>query len=219
MIRRTLPDGELLVPQHEHALLAGRLAARHRELPEPREAFVRAVALHDAGWPLFDDRPRPLADGRAPHVFDLPHGASIPAWRRSVAIARTFGPLEALLVSRHFARFSEEFAAEQAPLQAGWRLGVASDAEEAGVALVGYCDSLSLRLICDPTEPISLPAGVTLEEAALDPWPFAAPEVEDAVVGRVLPARRWESVAAFQAAYATAPARRWEVRLRPLVPK
>jgi hypothetical protein len=219
MIRRPLPDGELLVPQHEHALLAGRLAARHRDLPEPREAFVRAVALHDAGWPLFDDRPEPLADGRAPHVFDLPHGASAPAWRRSIAIARTFGPLEALLVSRHFSRFSDEFAAEQAPLQAAWRLGVASEAEEAGVALVGYCDSLSLRLICEPAEPISLPSGTKFDDGGLDPWPFAEPEVEDAVVGRFLPTRRWASVAEFQAAYAAAAPLRLAIRLRPLVSK
>lgn len=216
MIRRSLPDGDLLITQAEHALQAGRLAAAMKDLPEPREALIRAVALHDAGWPLLDDQPEPLSDGRPPHVFDHDTAYSSPAWRRSVAIARASGPLEALLVSRHFARFSARFAAEQADLQAAWRLGLSPETEEEGVRLVRYCDSLSLRLLCDPKERVNLPQDVTYEDGWLSPWPFVTDKVEDTVTGRRIPKRKWASKGELVAAYREAPVVQWTVRLLPI---
>jgi len=216
MIRRSLPDGDLLITQTEHALQAGRLAAALRDLPEPREVLIRAVALHDAGWPLLDDQPEPLPDGRPPHVFDHDTGYSMPAWRRSVAVARASGPLEALLVSRHFSRFSARFAAEQADFQLAWRLGVPPQLEEEGVRLVRYCDSLSLRLLCDPKERVSLPQDVTYEDGWLSPWPFVTDTIEDTVIGRKLPARKWGSKGEFVEAYRSAPVVQWTTRLLPI---
>jgi len=205
MIRRALPEGDLLVSQHEHALHAGRLAASFRDLPGPRAALVRAVALHDAGWPLFDDDPEPLPDGRPPHIFDLEAGSTAPAWRRSVAVARASGALEALLVSRHFGRFSGAFQAEQAAREAAWRLGVPAAVEEAGVALLALCDALSLRLLCDPAENVALPEGHRLEGTRLSPWPFLSDRLEDRVVGRLLPRRKWLSIKELRTAYRAAP--------------
>lgn len=216
MIRRSLPDGDLLITQAEHALQAGRLAAALRDLPEPREVLIRAVALHDAGWPLLDDQPEPLPDGRPPHVFDHDTGYAMPAWRRSVAVARASGPLEALLVSRHFSRFSARFAAEQADFQLAWRLGVPPQIEEEGVRLVRYCDSLSLRLLCDPKERVSLPQDVTYEDGWLTPWPFVTDTIEDTVIGRKLPARKWGSKGELVEAYRSAPVVQWTTRLLPI---
>ncbi len=216
MIRRPLPDGDLLITQAEHALQAGRLAAALKDLPEPREALIRAVSLHDAGWPLIDDQPEPLADGRPPHVFDHDTSYSAPAWRRSVAVARASGPLEALLVSRHFSRFSARFAAEQADFQLAWRLGVSPELEEAGVRLVRYCDSLSLRLLCDPKERVSLPQDVTYEDGWLSPWPFTTDKIEDTVAGRKLPKRKWGSKGELVEAYRAAPVVQWAVQLLPI---
>ena len=85
------------------------------------------------------------------------------------------------------------------------------------MALIAYCDSISLRLICDPSETVRMPAGTTFREGALAPWPFTPPVVEDRVVGRVLPAKRWPSAAEFLAAYDAAPPFVLRVRLRPLV--
>jgi hypothetical protein len=129
------PHGDLLITQAEHALHAGRLAAALRDVPEPREAMIRAVALHDAGWPLLDDQPEPLPDGRAPHVFDHDTAYSAPAWRRCVAVARASGPLEALLVSRHFCG-SAPVRRQQAAL---CRMAARPpEVEEEGVRLVRY---------------------------------------------------------------------------------
>jgi hypothetical protein len=212
MIRRSLGDGELLVTQVEHALQAGRLAALWKDLPEPRESLVRAVALHDAGWPMFDDAPVPHA-GRAPHVFDCPAGTTVPAWRRSVAIARSSGTLEALCVAGHFARFSDGFRAELEPLRAAWRLGNEA-VEEAGTALVAACDAISLRLLCDPGETVRMPPGMELVGDRLDPWPFRVPELRDVVVGKLVPIRTWDDPAEFERAYRKAPLRSLELRLR-----
>lgn len=216
MIRRPLPDGDLLITQAEHALQAGRLAAAMRDLPEPRETMIRAIALHDAGWPILDDQPEPLPDGRPPHVFDHDTGYSAPAWRRSVAVARASGPLEALLVSRHFSRFSARFAGEQSDLQAAWRLGISPEVEEAGVRLVRYCDSLSLRVLCDPKERVNLPQDVTYEDGWLSPWPFVVDKIEDTVTGRRLPSRKWASKGELLEAYRAAPIVQWTVRLLPI---
>lgn len=216
MIRRSLPDGDLLITQAEHALQAGRLAASLRDPPEPREPLIRAVSLHDAGWPLLDDQPEPLPDGRPPHVFDQDTSYSTPAWRRSVAVARASGHLEALLVSRHFSRFSARFAAEQADLQLAWRLGVSPELEEAGVRLIRYCDSLSLRLLCDPKERVNLPQEVTYEDGWLSPWPFTTDKIEDTVTGRKLPKRKWGSKGELVEAYRAAPVVQWAVRLLPI---
>ncbi|MHC4956737.1 MAG: DUF3891 family protein [Planctomycetota bacterium] len=211
MIRRSLDDGELLIPQVEHALHAGRLAALWRDLPGPRDRLVRAVALHDAGWPMFDDAPE-LQAGRAPHVFDCAAGSTVPAWRRSVAIARASGTLEALCVAGHFARFSVAFGAELAPLQAVWRLGNEAY-EAAGTALVAACDAISLRLLCDRTETVTLPVGMSLVGDSLDPWPFSEPEIQHEVVGKLLPQRTWVDQAEFARAYREAPKRMLRIRL------
>ena len=215
MIRRSLPEGDLLIPQDQHALHAGRLAALHAHLAEPRAALVRAVSLHDAGWPCLDDRPEPLDDGRPPHVFDLPAGASLPAWRRSVAVARAVGRLEALLVSLHFSGFSPAFALEQKALHEVWRVGIEPELESAGLQTLRFCDSLSLRILCDPGEHVALPAGVRYDNGRLDPWPFSTDRIEDTVVGRLLQRRRWESTAEFRKAFEKAPTHRFCASLKP----
>ena len=214
MICRSLPEGDLLIPQDRHALQAGRLAALHTHLAEPRAALERAVSLHDAGWPDLDDRPEPLDDGRPPHVFDLPHGASLPAWRRSVAIARAVGRLEALLVSLHFSGFSA-FAQEQKALQEVWRSGIDPELERAGLQTLRLCDALSLRILCDPGERVALPPGVRYDNGRLDPWPFLTDRIEDTVVGRLLPRRRWGSAAELRRAYEKAPTYQFCASLKP----
>ena len=181
----------------------------------PFAPIERAVTLHDAGWSLLDDDPRPLSDGRAPHVFDLPDGVSMPAWRRSVALARDVGRREALLVCGHFARFDGPFAEETAPLRAAWRQGVDPEWERQGIELVRVCDAISLRLLCDPEETVRL-GQYRFEDGKLDPWPFRVDRIEDEVAGRVLPDRKWGDAKEFAEAYKTAPSEHFSVKLRPV---
>jgi hypothetical protein len=189
MIRRTLPEGDLLIPQDEHARQAGRFAALLLE--HPGEAVVRAVALHDSGWPCRDDDPRPLPNGRPPHIFDPAYERDVEPWRRSVAIARSVGRLEGLLVSRHFSGFSEEFAAEQAAWEMVWGIGIDPAQEQVGLAVIRLCDALSLAALCDPGTPIRIPKPYSVTDGCVSPWPFRVPSIEDTVVGRVVANRNW----------------------------
>lgn len=106
MIRRRCEGEFLLIPQHEHAQLAGRLA-RHfgnREFagPAPAEATLAAVALHDCGWPAFDEAPSLGAGGLPPDVFATPLPISLAAWSASAQGAQErAGAYAGLLVSVH----------------------------------------------------------------------------------------------------------------------
>jgi hypothetical protein len=220
MIRRSLAGNrsgeELLIPQDEHARQAGRLAALLLNLAEPREAIVRAVALHDAGWPCRDDAPQPLPNGRSPHIFDAAHVRDLVPWRRSVAIARTVGRLEGLLVSRHFSGFAPEFAAEQAALEDQWRIGIDAAVEEAGVRAIRLCDALSLVVLCDPGTKVRVPAPYSVSpDGVVDPWPFRVPEFEDTVVGRAIPRRDWAQSDQLAPIYSRADLVERTVRFRP----
>ena len=58
MIRHHLGDDFVLITQHDHAQLSGRLA-RHVgnslfSAPTPFQETVDGIALHDCGWPLHD---------------------------------------------------------------------------------------------------------------------------------------------------------------------
>ncbi len=241
MIRRQLDDHVLLVRQDDHARHAGRLVSYWNRPPAPFTPIVRAVTLHDAGWSLLDDAPEPLPDGRAPHVFDLRDGVSLPAWRRSVALAREAGPREALLVSGHFSRFDGPFGVEQAPLQAAWRHAAAGresvdpEWERQGIELIRVCDAISLRMLCDPAEPLRLgryrwepdpvsadsggPAGaipVVSIQGCLDPWPFAVDWIDESVTGKRLQNKNWSQKQAFLDAYKAAPKVKIQLVLRPL---
>ena len=214
VIRHHAGDRVFLVRQDDHAAHSGRLASQWSRPPVPFQPALRAIELHDAGWTLLDDRPHPLPDGRAPHLFDFESGLTTPAWRRSVAIARDRGPREALVVSGHFSRFDPAFATEQAPLKAAWRLGVDPEWEQAAVDILRVCDGLSLRLLCRPGELQPL-RGYRYQAGTVSPWPFAADRIDDFVAARALPDRIWDSAGEFEAAYQAAPVVRLELVLRP----
>jgi len=166
MIRRRLADGELRIPQDEHARQAGRLAALLD--PYPGDAVVRAVSWHDAGWP------HPAPDFRE---------AGDPAYgRRCVALARAIGRFEGLLVSRHFSAFSDAVGAENAPQEAAWRVGIDRAAEEEGLRVLQLCDAISLRVLCDAGAKLTMPCEVS-PDGVVDPWPFRIPEFVDYVTG------------------------------------
>src|SRR5881394_855981 len=88
MIRRDMGDAFFLFAQHDHAQLSGQLAAHYGNRffgkPDPPEPTIRAVGLHDCGWPLHDDQPTLNKDGLPLDVFETPLDIAISVWQAGV---------------------------------------------------------------------------------------------------------------------------------------
>lgn len=117
VIRREDQDAFLLITQHDHALIAAELAERFGDggtfaRPEPREAALRGVALHDCGWPLHDDQPTINKDGKPLDVFETLREIALPVWTASAEKAAAADPYAGLLVSLHVLSLSV-FASSQ----------------------------------------------------------------------------------------------------------
>jgi hypothetical protein len=111
MIRHSFGDSFLLITQHDHALLAGRLAERIGNglfgAPSPFAEVVRAVSLHDCGWPVHDDEGPTLNPKGLPlHVLESPMDVATRVWTESVRRATEHGPYTGLLVSLHVTALS-----------------------------------------------------------------------------------------------------------------
>src|SRR4051812_6456725 len=92
MIRNHRGDHLLLITQHDHALLAGKLAGRlgnaRFDGPDPWAQTVLGTELHDAGWPLHDDPgegdgPTLNKDGLPLHVLEIGAPLATRVWRAS----------------------------------------------------------------------------------------------------------------------------------------
>ena len=105
MIRHRRGDEFLLIAQHDHALLAGRFAARIGKAPfvplRPFREAVDGVSLHDCGWPVHDERPTLNDKGLPLHVLESPMAVAIRVWSESARRAAEKDPYSGLLVSLH----------------------------------------------------------------------------------------------------------------------
>jgi len=105
MIRRETPDHFLLITQHDHALLSGRLAEKigNESMARPalRDQTIQGIALHDSGWPLHDDAPTLNRAGLPLDVFETPREIGLLVWRESVERAVAADLYSGLLVSLH----------------------------------------------------------------------------------------------------------------------
>jgi hypothetical protein len=120
MIRHTHGDSFLLITQHDHALFAGRLAARVGNglfgAPSPFEEVVAAVSLHDCGWPVHDDDGPTLNPKGLPlHVLESPMDIATRVWMESARRAAAQHPYTGLLVSLHVTALSN-FAQSNLPI-------------------------------------------------------------------------------------------------------
>jgi hypothetical protein len=105
MIRRRTADGILLIRQTDHARLAAELAAAVGNdkfpSPLPRAPVLKAIELHDCGWPLHDDQPTINSRGEPADVFEMPPAMALAIWTASTQKAAEIDPYVALLVSLH----------------------------------------------------------------------------------------------------------------------
>lgn len=107
-----------MITQPSHAALAGEFAAKltGTHLPKPDAAFIRAIALHDAGWGVPDAqaimRSRSAGQGSPRSFVDCAVSEFVEAWKKSIDVAESAGPAGGYVVSRHFVRIGESKAAQ-----------------------------------------------------------------------------------------------------------
>jgi Protein of unknown function (DUF3891) len=122
MIRRDLPaDGEMparwvLIPQIEHAHLAGRLAehwgAGAFAPLQPKDELLWAVYHHDDGWRDWDQAPDVDPKQGQPRAFtEMEIDASTAIWSDSIDEAARAGNLQGYLVAGHFCALGRRAAA------------------------------------------------------------------------------------------------------------
>lgn len=91
--------------QDDHARLSGALAAHvgneSFSRPEPFDAVIAGITMHDNGWPLHDERPTINSQGLPLHVFETPVELSCRVWSESVRRAMQKDAYSGLLVSLH----------------------------------------------------------------------------------------------------------------------
>lgn len=100
-----------LVTQPSHAALAAEMAEQcaFPDLPPLTPEMLRAIALHDYGWGLFDAQAIQGSRMRsvAPQSFiNIPASQFLIAWQDSINMAQTVSPVGGYMVSRHFYRLA-----------------------------------------------------------------------------------------------------------------
>lgn len=108
MIRHRTGDAFILITQHDHALLSGRMAEDLSGEPirRPAPGAIQGIALHDCGWPLHDDEPTLNRDGVPLHVFETPPAIATRVWSASASRAANKDAYCGLLVSLHVLNLS-----------------------------------------------------------------------------------------------------------------
>ncbi|RMH28778.1 MAG: DUF3891 family protein [Candidatus Hydrogenedentota bacterium] len=110
MIRRTWgADKWMLIPQVEHARIAGVIAAAWNfRKARPGGAIMSAIANHDHGWAEVDARPTLNHDGAPRSFLEMPPKESFSIWTRSIAhLAEMKNYSGARLVAAHFIYLAE----------------------------------------------------------------------------------------------------------------
>lgn len=183
----------LLVPQPAHAVLAGDLADALLDKafgPLPPE-IKQAILMHDTGWAMTDaaqiQHLRSDAARAAKPVSFIANSPqeSAEAWTASINSVERMCPSGGLIVSRHFtllARHTEQrsFIASERRRQRRLEAECRAPGPEIGrwVAALGFCDLLSLYLLCGFQNGAEFPlAHPSSPEAA--GAPRAALKVED----------------------------------------
>jgi hypothetical protein len=101
-------DGEdlVIVRQTDHMAQVARIAERWGNdrfpAPEHREETIRAAALHDNGWRIWEDQPTLVPEtGRPRNLLEVEPAAHAAFYRAGVEAAATIDPYTGLLVSLH----------------------------------------------------------------------------------------------------------------------
>ena len=173
-----------LISQPDHAALSGDLAAHFvsPEFPRVDPAIARAIALHDAGWAIFDSEARldtpPALDSRGKPLsfLEIEPPDFLRAWQASIARAESVCAAGGYIVSQHFCVLGEgrlNSRADDAANSALIRGFLAAQADrqhhlqaqsgrspaelEDLVRVLQFCDLLSLYLCCGAADAVEFP--------------------------------------------------------------
>lgn len=170
-----------LVTQPDHAALSGEIAAhfnRYR-FPVVDAQIVSAIAMHDAGWNLFEHDlhtcPPVHADGRPVAFFEIEPRMFLRAWTASIDRVQEDSAMGAYMVSQHFAwlgtyrleRVSEpadvrEMLSDFLQQEEARRRELLGDKGnraqwDALLPVLQFCDLLSLYLCSGSRQPVEFP--------------------------------------------------------------
>lgn len=180
MLVQTRLNGIWLITQNDHALLSGRLAHEWWGLdgeptPLPYE-LVLATALHDQAWMAADATPRLNTKTRRPTDFiEYPDGERLKVYDAGLRQLAQFDPYTALLISKHYASFGEDYRAQEAPRQTALLdvLQIGSGGEATVDSQLGYLklfDLLSLYVcMASPRATNTLPSWLEAEAISKTP--------------------------------------------------
>lgn len=212
--QRALAAEWWLISQPDHAALSAALAASFSspEFPAIDPLLARAIEVHDAGWAMFapetDVGAPPLdARGKPLSFIEIEPPDFLRAWAASIDRAEQVCPAGGYIASRHFCvlgrgRLDAGFdsAADAARLQSFLeressrqrRLAAASGRQsqelDALLAVLQFCDLLSLFLCCGAGEAVEFPQAFGGRRVrlfprngafALEPSPFRRPGQPD----------------------------------------
>ena len=184
----------LLVPQPAHAVLAGELADGLTCFGELPSEIKRAIQMHDTGWASSDAQQiQRLRSGgsQAAHAapvsfIAIPAAEAEEAWTASINTVETFSKPGAIIVSRHFALLAQNDPAHhqrfiQAEQARQRKLEGSEEDIERWTAALGFCDLVSLYLLCGLNGPVEFPLAHPSSAQAKN-----APRVNMQVVGKDL---------------------------------
>jgi len=226
-----------LITQPDHAALSGALAAAFvsPQFPAIDGKTARAIEVHDSGWGLYPSEagmpaPPALAENGKPVSFlEVGPAVFLPAWEGSIARAAEICAVGGYIVSRHFQSLGrwrlqadidagqhrarlEQFAEREAQRQQQWREQSGKSAEELEslLAVLQFCDLLSLYLCCGTRAPVEFPQKFANAAAriqprdgvfALTPSPFQRAGESERAVSVGVQARRFPGSAATTLAF------------------
>ncbi len=160
----------LLVPQPAHAVLAGELAACVTCFGELPPEIRQAIQMHDTGWAASDAQQIQRLRSGGPHAghaipvsfIDIPPREAEEAWTASINTVEAISKPGAMVVSRHFALLAQKDQAHhqgflQAEKSRQRRLEGSADDLDRWTAALGFCDLVSLYLLCGLSGPVEFP--------------------------------------------------------------
>lgn len=170
-----------LVSQPDHAAVSGQIAARFGAsgFPQVPPEIVRAIALHDSGWSLFESdahaQPQLHPDGRPVSFFEVEPDTFLRAWTASIDRVAHDSAVGGYMVSQHFEALGKfRIARDQDPPDVRMRLIRFVDTQrrqrelwihDAGDSLswdswlpvLQFCDIFSLYVCSGTPEPVEFP--------------------------------------------------------------
>jgi Protein of unknown function (DUF3891) len=153
-----------LIPQPAHAVLAGEIATDLTCFGQLPPEIIRAIQMHDTGWAASDAHQ--IQRLRAPNA-----GAQLPvsflaispreaeeAWTASIEAVAAFSEMGAKVVSRHFTLLAQHDPVEHRHFLNGPKASKSVPPDiEGWTAALGFCDVLSLYLVCGLTSEVEIP--------------------------------------------------------------